>query len=59
MITRNELRTVTARLRDLPGAEIVEARSDTALVTIHGDISEADILAALDEVGFPAGDPSR
>jgi copper chaperone CopZ len=59
MTSRSRLRTVTARLRDLPGADTVEANADTAMVAVHGDISEADVRAALSDVGFPATDPAR
>jgi copper chaperone CopZ len=59
MTSRNRLRTVTARLRDLPGAVTVEADADTAIVAVHGDISETDVRAALTDVGFPATDPVR
>ena len=56
MTSRQRLRAVTARLRDLPGAVTVEANADTQLVAVHGEVSEAQIRAALADVGFPAAD---
>ena len=44
---RGCVRDVTARLRDVPGVEIVAADHRRSLVVLVGSISRSDVLAAL------------
>lgn len=54
MSCRRCVRTVTARLRDVPGVATIEAVAQTRTVVLAGTMSVADVLAALDECGYPA-----
>jgi copper chaperone CopZ len=53
MTSRRCVRIVTARLRDLPGVIVVMADAAAAEVTVHGDVSEERVRAALAGVSFP------
>ena len=53
MTSRRCVRIVTARLRDLPGVVMVTADAAAAEVTVHGDVSEDRVWAALAGVSFP------
>jgi copper chaperone CopZ len=60
MTCRRLVRVVTARVRDLPGVEMVEANVDTAVLVVHGTATERQVCVALAEAGFPAsGEPGR
>jgi copper chaperone len=54
MTCRHCVRKVTAVLRDVPGVQLVQADLTTATVVLRGEHMVADVLAALDEAGFPA-----
>jgi len=54
MTCRHCVRKVTAVLRDAPGVQLVQADLTTATVVLSGEPTVADVLAALDEAGFPA-----
>jgi copper chaperone CopZ len=54
MSCRHGVRVVTARLRDLPGVEVVQADLTTATLVVHGAVAEEQVRAALDAAGFPA-----
>ena len=54
MTCRHCVRKVTAVLRDVPGVQLVQADLTTATVVLSGGATVADVLAALDEAGFPA-----
>jgi copper chaperone CopZ len=54
MTCRHCVRKVTAVLRDVPGVEQVQADLTTATVVLRGEPTAADVLAALDQAGFPA-----
>ena len=54
MTCRHCVRKVTAVLRDAPGVQLVRADLTTATVVLSGEATVADVLAALDEAGFPA-----
>ena len=58
MTCRHCVRTVSARLRDVPGVVAVQADATTTTVVLHGTMDADDVLAALDEVGFP-GTPTE
>ena len=53
MTSRPCVRKVTAVLRDVPGVQLVQADLTTATVVLRGEPTVADVLAALDEAGFP------
>ena len=53
MTCRHCVRKVTAVLRDVPGVQLVQADLTTATVVLSGEPTVADVLAALDEAGFP------
>jgi copper chaperone CopZ len=53
MTCRHCVRKVTAVLRDVPGVQLVQADVTTATVVLSGEPTVADVLAALDEAGFP------
>ena len=60
MTCRSLVRVVTARVRDLPGVQTVEANADTAVLIVHGTATERQVCGALAEAGFPASDePER
>ena len=54
MTCRHCVRKVTAALRDVPGVQQVQADLTTATVVLSGGATVADVLAALDEAGFPS-----
>ena len=54
MTCRHCVRKVTAVLRDVPGVQLVQADLTTATVVLRGEPTVADVLAALDEAGYPA-----
>lgn len=54
MTCRHAVRVVTARLRDLPGVETVEADPRSAVLVVAGEVSEHAVRAALAAAGFPA-----
>jgi copper chaperone CopZ len=53
MNCRQCVRKVTAVLRDVPGVQLVQADLTTATVVLSGEPTVVDVLAALDEAGFP------
>jgi copper chaperone len=53
MTCRHCVRKVTAVLRDVPGVQLVQAGLPTATVVLRGEPTVADVLAALDEAGYP------
>lgn len=53
MTCRHCVRQVTAVLRDAPGVQLVQADLTTATVVLSGEPTVADVLAALDDAGFP------
>jgi copper chaperone CopZ len=53
MTCRHCVRKVTAALRDVPAVQLVQADLTTATVVLSGEPTVADVLAALDEAGFP------
>jgi copper chaperone CopZ len=53
MTCRHCVRKVTAVLRDVPGVQLVQADLTTATVVLRGEPTVVDVLAALDETGFP------
>lgn len=54
MDCRHTVRAVTARLRDLPGVETVEADPRSTTLVVQGDVSERALRSALAAAGFPA-----
>jgi copper chaperone CopZ len=50
MTTRQRVRTVTAKMLDLPGVESVQADHTTTVLTVSGSVHEADIRRALREL---------
>src|SRR2546423_5590133 len=59
MTRRSLVRVLTARVRDLPGVQTVEANADTAVLIVHGTATERQGCAPLAEAGFPAGDQAE
>ena len=53
MTCRHCVRKVTAALRDVPGVQLVQADLTTTTVVLRGEPTVADVLAALDQAGFP------
>ena len=53
MTCRHCVRAVTAALRDVPGVEAVRADAATASVVLLGTSRPAEVLAALEAIGFP------
>jgi len=53
MTCRHCVRKVTAALRDVPGVQLVQADLTTTTVVLRGEPTVTDVLAALDEAGFP------
>lgn len=53
MACRHCVRKVTAVLRDVAGVQLVQADLTTATVVLSGEPRVADVLAVLDEAGFP------
>jgi copper chaperone len=41
-------------LRDLPGVENAEADNETDSVTVKGDASDEDVVAAVEDAGYTA-----
>jgi copper chaperone CopZ len=54
MTCRHCVRKVTAVLRDVPGVQLVQADLTGPTVVLSGEPTLADVLAALDQAGFPA-----
>jgi copper chaperone CopZ len=52
MRCRRCVREVTARLRDVPGVEVVSARPDDPLVRLWGSMDADAVLAALSGTSF-------
>jgi hypothetical protein len=57
MTGRRLVRLVTARVRDVPGVDAVEARADTATLIVHGSATEGQVRAALTGAGFQVSAP--
>lgn len=53
MTCRHCVRSVTARLRDVPGVRLVVADAGRAVVELRGTVVDADVLNALEDCGFP------
>lgn len=53
MTCRHCVRSVTARLRDVPGVRLVVADAGRAVVELRGTVVDADVLTALEDCGFP------
>lgn len=53
MSCRHCVRSVTARLRDVPGVATIEASAADRTVVLAGTMSVRDVLAALDDCGYP------
>lgn len=53
MSCRRCVRTVTARLRDVPGVATIEADAQTRSLVLAGTMTVADVVAALEECGYP------
>lgn len=53
MTCRRCVRTVTARLRDVPGVATIEASASDRTVALGGTMTARDVLAALDDSGYP------
>jgi hypothetical protein len=53
---RASVRVVTARLRDVPGVEIVQADQATGVIVVQGSMSEQEVRIALACVGFHTED---
>lgn len=53
MTCRRCVRTVTARLRDVPGVATIEASASERTVAVAGTMSAREVLSALDECGYP------
>jgi copper chaperone CopZ len=53
MTCRHCVRTVTSRLRDVPGVQTVEADAARAWVLVRGTMTEAAVSRALEACGFP------
>jgi copper chaperone CopZ len=53
MTCRHCVRKVTAALRDVSGVQLVQADLTTTLVVLDGHFAVSDVLAALDDAGFP------
>ena len=54
MTCRHATRSVTARLRDVPGVETVLADLGSGLVTVTGTMSAVELLAALSDSPYRA-----
>jgi hypothetical protein len=60
MASRQDVRAVTAALRDLPGVETIQADSSTASLLLEGTVLERDVRIMLTELGFSAdAQPAR
>ena len=53
MNCRRCVRKVTAAVRDVTGVALVKADVRTTTLVLHGDAAVAEVLAALDDAGFP------
>ncbi len=53
MRCRRCVRSVTARLRDLPGVVTVEADARTAELVVRGEVTEDQVRGALADVASP------
>jgi copper chaperone CopZ len=54
MRCRRCVRSVTARLRDLPGVLTVEANATTGELVVHGEVTERQVRDALADVPLPS-----
>ena len=54
MSCRHCVRTVSQHVRDVPGVVAIIADAEAGVVVLQGSMSEADVLAALRDAGFPA-----
>lgn len=54
MDCRHAVRLVTARLRDLPGVETVEADPRSSTLVVQGEVPERTVRSVLAAAGFPA-----
>jgi hypothetical protein len=54
MSCRAAVRVVTARLRDVPGVDTLNADAATGELWITGEVLEVDLRHELDVIGFPA-----
>lgn len=54
MAHRQDVRVVTARLRDLEGVETVQADVGSALVVVRGRISAETVRQTVTELGYRA-----
>jgi copper chaperone CopZ len=54
MRCRRCVRSVTSRLRDLPGVLAVEANATTGELVVHGDVTEGDVREALADGPLPS-----
>jgi copper chaperone CopZ len=59
MRCRRCVRSVTARLRDLPGVVTVEANATTGELVVHGDVTEGQVRDALADVPLPSNAADR
>jgi copper chaperone CopZ len=53
MTCRHSVRQVTAALRNVRGVQLVQADLTTTTVVLQGDLTVAEVLAALDSARFP------
>ena len=53
MRCRRCVRSVTARLRDLPGVVTVEGDARTSQLVVRGDLTEEQVRNALADVALP------
>jgi copper chaperone CopZ len=54
MTCRRDVRAITARLRDLPGVEGIQADASTGSLVVEGRMSAQEVHAMLNDMGFPA-----
>lgn len=58
LTSRQAVRVVSARLRDVPGVESVEVDAPAQLVIVRGPADARLVRAALVEAGYPPEPPS-
>lgn len=51
---RQLVRLVTARLRDLPGVDLVQADGPTGILVVQGTVTEQGLREALAALGLPS-----
>jgi copper chaperone CopZ len=54
MRCRRCVRSVTSRLRDLPGVVTVEANATTGALVVRGEVTERQVRDALADVPLPS-----